>query len=46
VSSEEAGSEKPHSSPFLLATHKLWVLASECVMVGDSIARDIEWGMH
>jgi FMN phosphatase YigB (HAD superfamily) len=23
VSSEEAGAEKPHSSPFLLATHKL-----------------------
>lgn len=42
VSSEEAGIEKPHSSPFLLAAHKLQVIAEECMMVGDNIARDIE----
>jgi putative hydrolase of the HAD superfamily len=42
VSSEEAGAEKPQSSPFLLAIHKLKVLAEECIMVGDSISRDIE----
>jgi FMN phosphatase YigB (HAD superfamily) len=26
-----------------LAIHKLKVLAEECIMVGDSISRDIEW---
>ncbi|PID34734.1 MAG: hypothetical protein CR971_01650, partial [candidate division SR1 bacterium] len=44
VSSEEAGIEKPHSGPFLLATHKLQVVAKECMMIGDNIARDIEGG--
>ena len=44
VSSEETGAEKPHSSPFLLAMHKLGVLAKDCIMVGDNIARDIGGG--
>lgn len=43
VTSEEAGVEKPHPSIFLLATHKLWVLAKDCVMVWDNIIKDIEW---
>lgn len=33
VSSEEAGMDKPHSSPFLLAMYKLDVKAQECLMV-------------
>jgi len=43
VTSEEAGIEKPHPSIFLLATHKLGVLAKDCIMVGDNIIKDIEW---
>lgn len=43
VSSEEAGIEKPHPSIFLLAIHKLWVLAKDCIMVWDNIIKDIEW---
>lgn len=43
VSSEEAWMDKPHSSPFLLATYKLDVKPYECIMVWDSIKRDIEW---
>ena len=43
VSSEEAWAEKPQSSPFLLATHRLRVLAENCVMVWDNISRDIDW---
>lgn len=42
VSSEEAGMDKPHSSPFLLAAHKLEVLAKECIMVWDNILKDID----
>ena len=42
VSSEEAGMDKPHSSPFLLAAHKLEVLTKECIMVGDNIQKDID----
>lgn len=42
VSSEEAGREKPHPSPFLLALNKLDVKPSEVVMVGDSLTSDIE----
>lgn len=42
VTSEEAGVEKPHPSIFLLATHKLWVLAKDCIMVWDNIIKDIE----
>lgn len=43
VTSEEAGIEKPHPSIFLLATHKLGVLAKDCIMVWDNIIKDIEW---
>lgn len=43
VTSEEAGIEKPHPSIFLLATHKLGVLAKDCVMVWDNIIKDVEW---
>ncbi len=43
VTSEEAWIEKPHPSTFLLAAHKLWVLAKDCVMVWDNIERDIDW---
>lgn len=42
ITSEEAGTEKPHSWGFLLACHKAGVLASESLMVGDNIERDIE----
>lgn len=42
VSSEEAGMDKSHSSPFLLAMYKLDVKAQECLMVGDNILRDID----
>lgn len=42
ISSEEAGVEKPHSGPFLLACHKAGVLASEAMMVWDNIERDID----
>lgn len=42
VSSEEAGMDKPHSSPFLLTAHKLEVLTKECIMVGDNIQKDID----
>lgn len=34
--------DKPHSSPFLLAAHKLEVLTKECIMVGDNIQKDID----
>ncbi len=43
VTSEEAGIEKPHQTPFLLAMHKLWVLANSSIMIWDSIKRDIDW---
>ncbi len=42
ITSEEAGTEKPHSWGFLLACHKAGVLASESLMVGDNIERDID----
>jgi putative hydrolase of the HAD superfamily len=42
VSSEEAGREKPHPSPFLLALNKLDLKPSEAMMVGDSPKKDIE----
>lgn len=41
VTSEEAGSEKPHSIMFLLALNKLNILPSETMMVGDNILKDI-----
>ena len=46
VSSEEAWMDKPHSSPFLLTTYKLDVKPQECIMVWDSIKRDIEWAQR
>jgi len=42
VTSEEAGSEKPHSIMFLLALNKLGVSPSEAMMVGDNTVADIE----
>ncbi len=42
VTSEEVGTEKPHSGGFILACHKAGVLASESIMVGDNIERDID----
>ncbi|MFW6026912.1 MAG: HAD family hydrolase [Candidatus Woesearchaeota archaeon] len=41
VTSEESSREKPHSSIFLLALHKLNVKPNEVIMVGDSIESDI-----
>lgn len=41
VTSEEAGSEKPHSIMFLLALHKLNILPSETIMIGDNKDNDI-----
>ncbi|MBD3355173.1 HAD-IA family hydrolase [Candidatus Woesearchaeota archaeon] len=42
VTSEEAGSEKPHSIMFLLALNKLKILPKEALMVGDNVVADIE----
>ena len=42
VTSEEAGSEKPHSIMFLLALNKLNLLPREAIMVGDNSVTDIE----
>lgn len=42
VTSEEAGSEKPHSIMFLLALNKLRLKPEEVIMVGDSLISDIE----
>lgn len=42
VTSEEAGSEKPHSIMFLLALNKINMLPEEVIMVGDSKIKDIE----
>jgi L-ribulose-5-phosphate 4-epimerase len=42
VTSEEAGSEKPHSIMFLSTLHKLDVRADETFMVGDNIIADIK----
>ena len=41
VTSEEAGSEKPHSIMFLLALNKLRLKPEEVIMVGDSLISDI-----
>lgn len=41
VTSEEAGSEKPHSIMFLLALQKLNMLPGEVCFVGDSDKKDI-----
>ncbi len=42
VTSEEAGSEKPHAIMFLLALNKLKILPSDALMVGDNTINDIE----
>lgn len=42
VTSEEAGSEKPHSIMFLLALNKLGLKPEEAFMVGDNTINDIE----
>ena len=42
VTSEEAGSEKPHAIMFLLALNKLGISSDEAIMVGDNIIDDIE----
>ncbi len=42
VSSEEAGREKPHPSPFLLLLNKLDAKPSEAIHVGDSPKKDVE----
>lgn len=41
VTSEEAGKEKPHPYPFLLALKKLNLQASNVLMIGDSFTKDI-----
>jgi len=42
VTSEEAGVEKPHPWPFVLALRKLGVRAEEACMVGDDFTKDVE----
>jgi len=42
ITSEESGSEKPHSIMFLLALNKLKVSPEEAIMVGDNTIADIE----
>lgn len=42
VTSEEAGSDKPHAIMFLLALNKLRVTPTEAMMVGDNTIADIE----
>ena len=44
VTSEEAGSEKPHPIMFLLALNKLNILPSDAIIVGDNPVNDIEGG--
>ncbi len=41
VTSEEAGFDKPHPYIFLLALHKMGMLPSDVMMIGDSLERDI-----
>lgn len=42
VTSEEAGSDKPHRSPFALALEKLDVLEGSIWMIGDNPVADIQ----
>ncbi|MFT4304567.1 MAG: HAD-IA family hydrolase, partial [Candidatus Woesearchaeota archaeon] len=42
VTSEEAGSEKPHSIMFLLTLNKLNVMPQDALMIGDNEIADIE----
>jgi len=46
VSSEEAGSEKPHPAAFLMILNKLNVLPQDAIMVGDNMVDDIEWANY
>lgn len=41
VTSEEAGKEKPHPYPFMLALNKLNIKPHEACMIGDSLNKDI-----
>lgn len=42
VTSEEAGSEKPHAIMFLLALNKLDISPHEAIFIGDNTINDIE----
>lgn len=42
VTSEETSREKPHSSVFLLALHRLGVSEKQVLMVGDDYENDIK----
>jgi len=42
VSSEEAGSEKPHAAIFQLALNRMNVKATHAIMIGDSLSKDIQ----
>lgn len=41
VTSELSGQEKPFAQPFLLALHKMKLLADEVIMIGDSEKKDV-----
>lgn len=42
VTSEEAGYDKPHPAPYLLALHKANLLPEEVIMVGDNMGSDVD----
>jgi putative hydrolase of the HAD superfamily len=42
ITSQEAGYDKPHPANFLLALHKVNLLAKDVLMVGDDLNSDIE----
>lgn len=42
ITSEEVGTEKPNSSLFLNALHRLNILAKDAIAIGDSPTKDIE----
>lgn len=44
VTSEEAGSEKPHAIMFLLTLNKLKLLPEDVIYIGDELINDIEGG--
>jgi putative hydrolase of the HAD superfamily len=43
VTSVDVGHEKPHPAIFLRALERLGCAAEEVVMVGDDLAKDIQW---
>jgi len=45
ISSEEAGVEKPHSFIFTAGARKLGLALTDCVMIGDSLDKDIVGAM-